>query len=194
MFKEIIRQIKPAVIILFLFTLITGLLYPMLVTGIAQVIFPWEANGSLLAKNGNVVGSLLIGQAFSDPHYFYSRPSATSPVPYNGESSSGSNLGPSNPTLLAAIKERASHFQKTDSPIPVDLVTASGSGLDPDISPAAAFYQVARIAKLRKLPESEINQLVERFTQKRQFALLGEPRINVLELNLALDELRKTHA
>jgi K+-transporting ATPase ATPase C chain len=196
MFKEMIRQIKPGLLILLFFTILTGIIYPTVVTGVAQLIFPWQANGSIVEKNGKPIGSLLIGQSFADPNYFYSRPSATSPFPYNGEASSGSNMGPSNPDFLATVKERVSNFQKIDSGstlIPVDLVTASGSGLDPDISPYAAFYQVSRIAKLRNIPEDEIKQLIEGLIQRRQLSVFGEPRVNVLQLNLALDELRAKH-
>jgi K+-transporting ATPase ATPase C chain len=193
MLKEILRQIKPGLFILIFFTILTGIVYPVLVTGIAQLVFPWKANGSLVKKNGNFIGSFLIGQSFSDPRYFYSRPSATSPFPYNGEASSGSNMGPSNPDFIATVKERVLNFHRIDTSnhlIPVDLATASGSGLDPDISPYAAFYQIPRIAKLRNMPESEIKQLIERLIQKRQFSIFGESRVNVLQLNLALDELK----
>src|SRR3989344_3533688 len=168
MLKEMVRQIKPGLLILIFFTILTGVIYPILVTGIAQLVFPWKANGSIVEKNGHSIGSFLIGQSFTDPRYFYSRPSATSPFPYNGEASSGSNMGPSNPNFIATVKERVSNFQKIDISnhlIPVDLVTASGSGLDPDISPYAAFYQAPRIAKLRNVPEDEIKQLIERLIQ-----------------------------
>lgn len=193
MFKEMIRQIKPGLLILLSFAILTGVIYPTIVTGVAQLIFPWKANGSIVEKNGKPIGSFLIGQSFTDPRYFYSRPSATSPFPYNGEASSGSNMGPSNRDFLATIKERVLDFQKIDSTntlIPVDLVTASGSGLDPDISPYAAFYQIPRIAKLRNIPEDQVRQLIERLIQKRQLSVFGEPRVNILQLNLALDDLR----
>jgi K+-transporting ATPase ATPase C chain len=193
MFKEAIYQIKNALLLLLFFTILTGLIYPSLVTGIGQLFFPWQSNGSLIKQNGKAIGSVLIGQSFTDPNYFYSRPSATTPFPYNGEASSGSNMGPSNPTFLAAIKERVTHFKKMNSNnalIPVDLVTSSASGLDPEMSPLAALYQVPRIATLRHLPEKDIQQLIQHLTQKRTLGFLGEPRINVLELNLALDNLR----
>jgi K+-transporting ATPase ATPase C chain len=169
-------------------TVVTGVVYPLLVTGFAQVLFKDKANGSLIQKDGKVLGSSLIGQPFSDPKYFWSRPSATSPQPYNGASSSGSNQGPTNPALLDAVKERISKLET--KPVPADLVTASGSGLDPHISPAAARYQIARVAKARKVPEDKLLELVEKHTQGRQLGLLGEPRVNVLELNLALDALK----
>jgi K+-transporting ATPase ATPase C chain len=173
---------------LIVFTLITGVVYPLLVTGIAQVAFRDQANGSLILKEDQVVGSKLIGQPFSDPKYFWSRPSATSPMPYNGAASSGSNLGPTNPALKDAVTERISKLEKT--PVPADLVTASGSGLDPHISPAAAEFQIARISKVRGLSEEKLRELVEKHTQGRQLGVLGEPRVNVLELNLALDQLK----
>ncbi len=192
MFKEILYQIKPSLIILFFFTVLTGIIYPLAITGFAQLIFPRQANGSIVEKNGKPIGSLLIGQSFTDPRYFLSRPSATSPFPYNGESSSGSNMGPSNPDFLKTVKERASYLQKINPNqhlVPVDLVTTSGSGLDPDISPLAAFYQVSRIASLRNLPEDKIKKLIEGLIQKRLLGILGEPKVNVLQLNLALDNL-----
>ncbi len=170
---------------LLVFTVITGVAYPLIVTGIAQLAFRDQANGSLIFEKEKVVGSRLIGQAFSDPKYFWSRPSATSPMPYNGASSSGSNLGPTNPALRDAISERISKFEKR--PVPTDLATASGSGLDPHISPAAAEYQIGRVAKARNAPEEKIRQLVQKHTEGRQLGILGEPRVNVLELNLALD-------
>ena len=175
-------------------TLITGVAYPLAVTGIAQVAFPRQANGSLIRKDGKIVGSELIGQAFSDPKHFWSRPSATSPTPYNGASSSGSNRGPTNPALEDAVEARVKAMRDAGSdpsqPVPVDLVTASASGLDPDISPAAARYQIARIAKARAIPEQRLEELVHEHTQGRSFGLLGEPRVNVLELNLAVDALQ----
>jgi K+-transporting ATPase ATPase C chain len=195
MFIEILRQIKTSFIILLFFTLLTGIIYPLIVTGVAQLIFPWKANGSIIENNGKSIGSLLIGQSFADPRYFYSRPSATLPFPYNGGASLGSNMGPSNPLFIALVKERALNFQTIDSSnllVPVDLVTASGSGLDPDISPYAAFYQIQRIAKLRNIPEIEIKQVVEQLIQGRQWGIFGEPRVNVLQLNLALDALNNS--
>lgn len=196
MIRDIIDQIKPSLFILFFFTILTGLIYPTIVTLIAQNFFSAQANGSLLIKNGKIMGSQLIGQSFTDPRYFMSRPSATTPYVYNGESSSGSNFGPSNPDFISAVKERVSNFHKISSNydlVPVDLVTTSGSGLDPEISPLAAFYQVPRIAKLRHIPEIEIKQLIQTFIQDRQLGILGEPRVNVLQLNLALDELKASH-
>ena len=188
-----IKQLRPALVILGLMTLLTGVLYPAVITGIAQIVFPYQANGSLIAENGKVVGSELIGQQFDDPSYFWGRLSATSPEPYNAASSSGSNLGPSNPALIAAVQARVDALHKADpgntAPIPVDLVTASGSGLDPDISPAAAEYQVARVARARGLDEAAVRNLVLQYTQGRTLGLLGEPRVNVLKLNLALDAL-----
>jgi K+-transporting ATPase ATPase C chain len=187
-------QIRPAIVILAIFTLLTGVLYPLVITGIAQLIFPHQANGSLIVQNGRAVGSELIGQSFDDPRYFWGRLSATSSYPYNAAASSGSNLGPSNPALLAEVKARIAALKSADptntSPIPVDLVTSSGSGLDPNISVAAALYQVPRIAKARGVSEEVVRSLVTRFTVGRQFGVLGEPRINVLELNLALDEIK----
>ena len=194
---SIIRnQLKPAIIIFILLTLITGILYPLVVTGIAQLAFPKEANGNLIVHHGNVAGSALIGQPFTSLAYFWGRPSATSPVPYNAGLSSGSNLGPSNPALASAVKERVRALHAADPantlPIPVDLVTASGSGLDPDISVAAAFYQVPRIARERNLSETAVKALVTSRIEPRQFGIFGEPRLNVLGLNLALDDMTTT--
>jgi K+-transporting ATPase ATPase C chain len=177
---------------LLLLTLITGVAYPLVVTGVAQAAFPRQANGSLIEKGGKILGSTLLGQPFDDPRYFWSRASATSPA-YNGQSSSGSNLGPTNPALRDAAKSRLDALHAVDpdakDPVPVDLVTASGSGLDPHISPAAAYYQVHRVAKKRGLPEDTVHQLVDRFTERPFLDLFGEPGVNVLELNLALDEV-----
>jgi K+-transporting ATPase ATPase C chain len=185
------NHIRPALVILALMTLLTGLLYPAVITGIAQLIFPHQANGSLIERDGKVVGSELIGQAFDTPHYFWGRLSATGPYPYNASASSGSNLGPSNPILEEAVRTRmkALHAADPDNtlPIPVDLVTASGSGLDPHISVAAALYQVPRVARERGLSEDQVRLLVDKHTIDRQLGFLGEPRVNVLELNLALD-------
>ena len=186
--------IRPAVVLLALFTLVTGLLYPLMVTGLAQVVFPAQANGSLIGQNGRIVGSALIGQPFDNPKYFWGRPSATSPFPYNAAASSGSNLGPSNPALTDAVRARVAALRAADpgntEPVPADLVTASGSGLDPDISVAAALYQAPRVARVRGLDGAVVAQLVERYTEGPQLGLLGEPRVNVLELNLALDKVK----
>lgn len=183
--------IRPAVLSLLVLTLITGLVYPAIVTGLAAVIFPDEAGGSLIVAGDSVRGSILIGQTFTSPRYFWTRPSATTPVSYNAASSSGSNLGPSNPAQWKAVEDRVAALRAADPgntrPVPVDLVTASGSGLDPDISPAAAEYQVARVARARGIPADRVRQLVRRFTRGRTFGILGEPRVTVLPLNLALD-------
>lgn len=189
-----LAQLRPAIVSLLLVTLLTGLIYPLVVTGIAQAVFPYQANGSLLAVNGQTIGSKLIGQEFSEPSYFWSRLSATGPMAYNAASSSGSNLGPTNPALFKAVQARIDALHTADpgnkAPIPVDLVTASASGLDPHISPAAAEYQVARVARVRKLPVDQVRQLVAQHTEGRQFGFLGESRVNVLELNLALDQVK----
>ncbi len=190
----ILRQLKTAISLLLILTLLTGVIYPALVTGIAQLFFPFQANGSLIKYNNKIIGSQFIGQSFTDDNYFWGRPSATQPYPYNATNSSGSNLGPTNPSLLTAIKTRIANLQK-NSPhnkkelIPVDLVTASGSGIDPEISPFAAMYQVPRVAKTRKIPEEKLRSLIQKLTKNRYFGILGESRINVLQLNLALDNL-----
>jgi K+-transporting ATPase KdpC subunit len=188
------RQIKPIVLFLAIFTLITGVAYPLLVTGLSQVLFHHQANGSLIVQNGQIKGSELIGQPFSDPSYFWGRLSATSPVQYNAGSSSGSNFGPSNPDLTKAAQARIDALKAVDpdnvQPVPVDLVTFSASGLDPDISVAAANYQTARVSRYRGLSQTVISELVKRFTAGRQLGILGEPRVNVLKLNQALDALR----
>jgi len=179
---------------LVVFTVITGVAYPLAVTGIAQVAFQDQANGSLIEKAGKVRGSSLIGQPFSDPKYFWGRPSATSPMPYNGAASSGSNQGPTNPALKEAVEGRIKALRKAggdpQKPVPADLVTASGSGLDPHISPAAAEYQLERVAKARNLDAAKLRALVARHAEGRQFGILGEPRVHVLALNLALDAAR----
>ena len=191
-------QLRPALVALGLFTVLTGVLYPLVVTGLAQALLPGPANGSLMVRNGHVVGSALIGQPFDDPKYFWGRPSATSPAPYtafNAETltgSSGSNYGPLNPAWLDAVQGRIKALQEADpgnpAPIPVDLVTASASGLDPHVSPAAAAYQVRRVARARRLSEEAVRQVVAQHTEGRTLGLLGEPRVNVLAVNLALDQ------
>lgn len=185
--------LRPALVLLGLLTLLLGVVYPLAITTVAQVAFPAKANGSLIARGGQVVGSSLIGQQFDDPRYFWGRPSATQPTPYNAAASAGSNLGPLNPTLIAMVRARIDALGAADpgntSPIPVDLVTASGSGLDPHVSPAAAYYQVPRVARERGLDDATVRALVAAHVEGRQLGLLGEPRVNVLKLNLALDAL-----
>lgn len=186
-------QLRPALILFLLLTFITGVCYPLFTTGIAQLAFPQQANGNLIIHDGRIAGSLLIGQPFSSPKYFWGRPSATKPVPYNAGLSSGSNTGPANPALRNTVKARVNALRAADPantlPVPVDLVTASGSGLDPHISPAAAYYQVPRVARERGLNEQAVRNLVTTSTEPRQFGIFGEPRVNVLQLNLALDDL-----
>jgi len=197
-----LRQIRPALVVLVALTLITGLVYPLAMTGIAQVIFPHQANGSMIERGGKVIGSELIGQVFESDKYFHGRPSATTmpdpkdptktvPAPYNAANSGGSNFGPSNKALIDRVTEDMGKLQKENpgAPVPADLVTTSASGLDPDISPEAALFQVPRIAKARNLPEERIRKLVEDNTEGRLLGLLGEPRVNVLRINLALDSL-----
>ncbi|HEY7640166.1 MAG TPA: potassium-transporting ATPase subunit KdpC [Steroidobacteraceae bacterium] len=184
-------ELRPAWVLFVLLTVLTGIVYPLVVTGVAQAAFGARANGSLITSGGRVIGSELIGQPFSSPKYFWSRPSATSPQPYNGGGSSGSNQGPLNPGLATAVKERIAALRAVDpgnsSAVPVDLVTASASGLDPHISPAAAEYQVARVARQRGVSPDAVRKLVRQATAGRTFGILGEPRVNVLELNLSLD-------
>jgi K+-transporting ATPase ATPase C chain len=187
-------QLRPALVALAALTLITGLLYPLVITGLAQMLFPRQANGSLILIDGKPVGSSLIGQPFDVSKYFWGRPSATAPFPYNAAASSGSNLGPTNDALMKAVQARIDALKAADPdnplPVPVDLVTASGSGLDPHISPASAAYQVRRVARVRGMEEGMIRQLVSQHTEGRQFGILGEPRVNVLTLNLALDTVK----
>ncbi len=193
MTTEIFCQIRPTIVSLIVFTLLTGVLYPLAVTGIAAAFVPAAAGGSLIVQDGNIVGSRLIGQPFDDATYFWSRPSATGPHAYNAGASSGSNLSPLNPALTDAIKDRVAKLREAhpgkQEPIPIDLVTASGSGLDPHISPAAAYYQVERVASARGLPAERVTQLVQRQIEPRTLGILGEPRVNVLLLNLALNDL-----
>ena len=187
-------EIRPALTMLLLLTVLTGLVYPLAVTGLAQLLFPDQANGSLIVREGRVIGSRLIGQYFDKPEYFWSRPSATAPFPYNAAASGGSNLGPTNPVLIEAVNARVAALRAADpgnaSLIPVDLVTASGSGLDPHISPASALYQAKRVAHARALDEAVVKKVIADHTEERQLRLLGERRVNVLQLNLALDALR----
>jgi potassium-transporting ATPase KdpC subunit len=189
-----LKQLKQATLIFVALSVLTGIVYPLVITGIAQVFFPRQANGSLIYRDGRPVASELIGQGFITPKYFWGRPSATTPMPYNAGSSAGSNLGPTNPDLIKAVENRIGALRAADpgneAPIPVDLVTSSASGLDPHISPAAAEYQVARVAKARGLPVEAVRQAVARHTKGRTLGLLGEPRVNVVELNLDLDNSR----
>lgn len=189
-------HLRTALILFVLLTLLTGIVYPALVTLVAQAVFPHQANGSVLVRDGKAVGSELIGQQFDDPRYFWGRPSSTGPTPYNAASSTGSNLGPTNPDLLKAVRDRVEALRKAHpdqiGPVPGDLVTASASGLDPHISPAAAEYQVTRVAKARGLSPEKVRRLVIDHTESRTLGVLGEPRVNVLRLNLALDNLDTT--
>jgi potassium-transporting ATPase KdpC subunit len=186
-------NLRPALVMIVLMTILLGALYPAAVTAIASVVFPRQASGSLIEKDGKVVGSALIGQPFSDSGHFWSRPSATGPVPYNAAASSGSNQGPLNPALTDAVTARVKALRDADpgntAPVPADLVTASASGLDPHITPAAAEYQVARVARVRNLDPAQVRALVDEFTEGRQLGFLGEPRVNVLRLNLQLDAI-----
>ncbi|TDY25859.1 K+-transporting ATPase ATPase C chain [Paraburkholderia sp. BL6665CI2N2] len=185
---------RPLIVIFAVLAAVTGLAYPAVMTAVGQAAFHDQANGSMLEQDGKVVGSKLIGQQFDAPQYFWGRLSATSPMPYNAQGSGGSNLGPTNPALLDEIKGRLDALKAAGTdmskPVPVDLVTSSGSGLDPEISPAAAAYQIERVAKARKLAANDVQALVDRYTSGRQFGILGEPRVNVLQLNLALDEMK----
>jgi len=190
----VLTNLRTAITAIALFTILTGLFYPLAVTGIAQIVFPHKANGSLIEKDGKAIGSELIGQPFSNPKYFWSRLSATEPFAYNAGASSGSNYGPLNPTLFNGIKKRIQDLKVSDSlntqQIPVDLVTASGSGLDPHISVSAALYQLPRVARIRNVSEEKLHALIDQCTEGRTFGFLGEPRINVLKLNLALDAVQ----
>ena len=194
MLNDIMIQLRPAIVATVVFTIITGLAYPLFVYGAAQVLFPRQANGSMIERDGKAIGSELIGQQFSDPKYFWGRISATT-KPYDAANSSGSNNGPLKPDLIDAVSGRIKDLKDADpdaqTPVPVDLVTSSASGIDPEISPAAAEYQVRRVAKARSLDEAKVREIVAAHTEQRQFGVLGEPRINVLKLNLALDVVHK---
>jgi K+-transporting ATPase ATPase C chain len=190
----LLASLRPPLVLFLLLTVLTGFIYPLVVTGVAQLLFPARAAGSIVTRDGQAVGSRLIGQSFSDPKYFWSRPSATTPQPYNGTASTGSNLGPLNPALREAIRSRGAALRAADpgnsAPVPIDLVTASGSGLDPEISLAAANYQAARVARARGLAAGRVQALIAQHAEGTLLGVLGEPRVNVLELNLALDALK----
>jgi K+-transporting ATPase ATPase C chain len=192
----VFKLIRQSLLLFLALTLVTGVAYPLVMTVVAQGLFSHQANGSLIERDGKIVGSELIGQQFDDPRYFWGRPSATGPTPYNAAASTGSNYGPTNPAQLDAVRGRVEAMKLANpdqsGPIPVDLVTASASGLDPHISPTAADYQIVRVAQARGLDEDQVRELVAKYTEGRTFGLLGEPRVRVLELNLALDELSRT--
>lgn len=191
-----LSNLRPALVMIVLMTILLGGAYPAAITAIASLVFPWQAGGSLIEKDGKTLGSALIGQPFADAGHFWSRPSATGPFPYNAAASSGSNQGPLNPALTDAVAARVQALRDADpgniSPVPADLVTASGSGLDPHISPAAAEYQVARVARARNLDPTQVRALVNEFTEGRQLGFLGEPRVNVLRLNIQLDSMARS--
>ena len=189
------KHFRPAIMAFFLLAIITGIVYPLLVTGISQVLFPYQANGSLLKVNGQLIGSELIGQNFTQDKYLWGRPSATGDHPYNALASGGSNLGPSNPDLLAAVKDRVTKLNATAmNPVPIDLVTSSGGGLDPEISIASAYFQMARIAKARGLSQDNVEDVINKYAKYPLFGILGEARVNVLQVNLALDNVKYEEA
>jgi potassium-transporting ATPase KdpC subunit len=192
--SRLLASLRSAVVLFLLLTVLTGLVYPLVITGLARLLFPAQAAGSLLTRDGHAIGSARIGQSFSDPGHFWGRPSATTPQPYNGTGSTGSNLGPTNPALVDAVRERVKALHAADpgndAPIPVELVTASGSGLDPEISVAAAEYQAERVARARGVSVERVRALIAAHTEGRLLGVLGEPRVNVLELNLAVDALK----